>query len=236
MLASRPPLDVVLPVHNEALTIEALVVELRAALAPTVVANLIICEDGSRDGTGEVLARMAASQPLHLITGPHRKGYSRAMVEGLAHTTSEWVLCLDADGQCAPGDFPLLWERRHGVDLVTGWRRERADTRPRRFVSGAFHAVYRSLFDVPVHDPSCPYALLRRAAIAPLLGELGLLEFGFWWELVARAHRSGLHITEVPIHHRPRVAGQTSLFTANRLPGLAVSHLIGLGRLWAQTR
>jgi len=87
-----------------------------------------------------------------------------------------------------------------------------------------------------VHDPSCPYALIQRAAIVPLLERMGLLEFGFWWELIARAQRSGLSIVEVPIHHRPRAAGSTRVFALRKMPLLAASHLAGLIRLWCDAR
>jgi len=232
----RPQLDVVLPVHDEAETIEQFVWELLEELNRHVVPRLIVCEDGSSDDTPQILQRLAVHAPMHVVTSRERKGYARALIDGLRVVSSSQVLVLDADGQCDPRDFPSFWLLRGSTDILIGWRQERADSFSRRVASCAFRAVYRMHFRAPVHDPSCPYALIQRASIDPLLDHLGLLEFGFWWELVARAQLANLTIDEVPIHHRQRAAGSTRAFTPRRLPKLAVSHLLGLGRLWLDTR
>ncbi len=231
-----PRLDVVLPVHNEAGTIEAVVRGLLAELGRYVEPRLVICEDGSVDDTLAILRRLATEAPIHLITSAERKGYARALIEGLRATQTGQVLVLDADGQCDPGDFPSFWSCRGSADIILGWRQSRADSLPRRLASRSFEVLYRTLFHASVHDPSCPYALIRRAAVASLLDRLGLLEFGFWWELVARAQRSSLSVAEVPVHHRPRAAGATRVFTLRKTPGLAISHLVGLAKLWIDTR
>jgi hypothetical protein len=61
-------------------------------------------------------------------------------------------------------------------------------------MSGTFNLWYRALLGVPVADPSCPYVLVRRAALDRLLPELGVLDPGLWWEFTARAYR-----THVPL-------------------------------------
>ena len=79
MLTKTPELEVLLPVHNEAESIEGTVQELFDELSPQVALRFLICEDGSRDNTKEILRRMAESLPMSLILSDERKGYSRAV-------------------------------------------------------------------------------------------------------------------------------------------------------------
>ena len=129
-----------------------------------------------------------------------------------------YLLCLDSDGQCDPKDFWKLWDARNDADVVMGWRVDRADTRLRRSLSRFFYLLYQAVFRVPVHDPSCPYVLARKEVIKRLMPELGAMQQGFWWEFVARTHRRGYSIKELPIHHRLRRRSD---------PGLQVSQDAG---------
>ena len=91
-----------------------------------------------------------------------RKGYSRAVIDGFRATDSDWVACIDSDGQCDPRDFPQFAKLRNGGDMVMGWRNPRSDPWIRKLMSSAFGSVYRIYFDVRLRDPSCPYILIRR--------------------------------------------------------------------------
>jgi hypothetical protein len=65
---------------------------------------------------------------------------------------------------------------------------------------------------------------------------MGEMEEGFWWEFVAREHRRGLSIAEVPVSHRPRAAGTTQVYRLKRQPGIGFRHFIALFRIWWQTK
>ena len=204
-------LEVLLPVHNEAETIEATIRELYAVLAPKVPLRFIICEDGSRDDTQQILTRLSAEIPMHLILSDDRKGYSGAVRDGMRALEAPFLLCLDSDGQCDPHDFARFWRARNDADVLLGWRVERADTRLRRSLSRFFYLLYQALFRVPVHDPSCPYVLARRQVIQRLVPELGAMQQGFWWEFVARVYRRGYSLRELPVRHRARAGGDPGL-------------------------
>jgi dolichol-phosphate mannosyltransferase len=227
---SASTLDVVLPVHNEGLTIARTLEEFhQVATRHGLSVRFVVCEDGSTDDTVLVLEGLRARLPLALVTAKQRKGYSRAAMDGLRAAESEWVGFVDADGQCDPADLPTLLAATAGVDLVIGSRSPRQDPLVRLAMSAAFRAVYRRLFAVPLKDPSSPYLLVRKAALARLFeGRVGLLKQGFWWEFYARAYAAGLHVREVPIHHRHRAAGSTQVFRPSRVPRIAVEHLLGL--------
>ncbi len=103
-------------------------------------------------------------------------------------------------------------------------------------MSGSFLRVYQLLFGVPVHDPSCPFLLMRREVIDSVVDELGVFREGFWWEFVARVHRKGYRIAEIPVTHRERAAGETKVYHPSKLPGIAFRHFVGLFVIWWQTR
>lgn len=230
-------IDVVLPVHNEGASIGATLREFHRTVAvdSDIAIRFVVCEDGSSDDTVPVLRALAAELPLKLISDPVRKGYSRAVIDGLRATDSDWVACIDSDGQCDPADFAKLLALREGADLVVGWRNPRSDPWMRKAMSGAFGLVYRLFFDVRLRDPSCPYILIRRASLEKILaGNVGILKQGFWWEFFARASALGLIIRETPVHHRLRSSGTTQVYRPAKVPRIAVEHLLGLHKLWQE--
>jgi dolichol-phosphate mannosyltransferase len=228
--------EVLLPVHNEAGTIEATIGEIFAELSRLVRLRFILCEDGSTDGTREVLARLESAVPAKLIASAARKGYSRAVRDGMQAAEAPYVLCLDSDGQCDPRDFANFWSARDEADVLIGWRVRRADPALRRVLSGIFYRVYQLFNRVPVHDPSCPFVLARKQVVDALVAELGEMQQGFWWEFTARVHRRGFSIKEIPVHHRLRAGGTTRVYTLRKMPGIGYRHVRALFRIWRQTR
>jgi dolichol-phosphate mannosyltransferase len=227
-------IDIVLPVHNEGASIGTTLREFYRVVAVEagIPIRFVVCEDGSSDDTVPVLKALAMELPLKLISDPVRKGYSRAVIDGLRATDADWVACIDSDGQCDPADFARLAALREGCDMVMGWRNPRSDVLIRKLMSGAFGLVYRLYFDVRLRDPSCPYLLIRRRGLEGILaGKVGILKQGFWWEFMARATALGLKITEAPVHHRVRSAGQTQVYRPTKVPRIAWEHLLGLRQL-----
>src|SRR5271157_6007327 len=135
MTGGSPALEVLLPVHNEAESIESTVREIYEVVSPQVALRFIICEDGSVDGTKKVVMRLRESLPLKLIMSNKRKGYSRAVIDGMKSLEADYLLCLDSDGQCDPSDFRKFWETRDRQDVAIGWRTQRADSLLRRGLS-----------------------------------------------------------------------------------------------------
>lgn len=231
-----PAVEVLLPAHNEAESIEGTIREIYDEMAPKVALDFIICEDGSRDNTQEILRALSQQLPLRLNLSTARKGYSRAVREGMEMLEAPWLLCLDSDGQCDPKDFWKFWDLRENYDIVIGWRVDRADTIVRRTFSRFFYLIYQTVLRTPVHDPSCPYVLMKKHVAQRLSGELGAMQQGFWWEFVARAHRRGFTIHELPVHHRLRAAGVTQVYRWKKMPGIFFRHVAAIFRVWSETR
>ena len=229
-------LQVVIPVCNEAGSIEATLDELYSELAGSLDLELIVCEDGSTDGTEQTLSLLEGRLPLTVISSRTRKGYSRAVLDGLRSTTAEWVLCLDGDGQCDPHDFWRLWNERTSAEVITGSRALRPEPWPRRFLSRTFRALFSMAFGTHIVDPSSPYVLIHQKVIRRLRDELGVFPQGFWWEFTARAIHHGFPVKEVPVGYRPRRRGETQIYRLTRIPMIGWTHVIGLLRLWRQLR
>jgi glycosyltransferase involved in cell wall biosynthesis len=234
MIESNETIDVVLPAHNEGASIGATLRDFyrKVMVESKIPIRFVVCEDGSSDDTVPVLHKIAEEVPVKLISHPVRKGYSRAVIDGMRASDSEWVAFIDSDGQCDPGDFAKLVALRNGADLVMGWRNPRSDVLVRKLMSGAFGLVYRALFDVRVRDPSCPYLLVRRSALQKILaGNVGILKQGFWWEFVARASALRLRIVQTPVRHLVRKSGMTQVYRPTKVPRIAAEHLLGLWKL-----
>lgn len=229
-------LEILLPVHNEAGSIRQTIEEVYAHVSKLVNVRFIISEDGSTDGTKEILRELSEAIPMKLIMGDARKGYLTAMRDGIRLLEAPYLLCLDSDGQCDPADFEKFWSLRSESEIVMGWRVHRADKRFRILMSRAFRAPYRMLFGVRLNDPSCCYLLTPRSIARELVEEVCELTQGFQWEFIARAHRKGIPIQEVPVNHRFRASGRTQVFRFRKIPGIAVSHLFAIFKIWAQTR
>ena len=228
-------IQVLLPIHNEAESIEATIREIHGELSDLVKIQFILCEDGSRDNTKDVLRRVASEIPAKLLLSDGRKGYSRAVRDGMLEADAPYLLCLDSDGQCDPKDFPAFWEARHRSDVLIGWRIHRADNVLRKWMSRSFYWLWRVLYRCRIHDPSCPYMLARREVIQALAPRMGAMEQGFWWEFMARVHLAGYSVSEFPVHHRARAAGVTQVYRLGKLPGIGYRHFMALFRILRET-
>jgi len=233
------PVDLVLPAHNEGPGIARTIQELHDVVAVQhgIPLHFIVCEDGSTDDTVAIVEDLAKTLPILLISSQERKGYSRAVLDGLRAATNPVVGFVDSDGQCDPADFPTLYKELERCDVVVGYRNPRRDALYRKAMSGGFKLAYERLFPVRLRDPSCPFVLLHREDLDRILrGHPGLLTQGFWWEFNARVQNAGLSVHEVPVHHRVRAAGETKVYNPRRIPGIAVRHLRAMFELRRELR
>jgi dolichol-phosphate mannosyltransferase len=225
-----------LPVHNESDSIAATIREIDHELWPAASHEFIFCEDGSKDDTKEMLRRAAQQVPARLLLSDERKGYSRAVREGMLAADARYLLCLDSDGQYDPKDFHRFWEQRGSADILIGRRVHRADNWLRRWMSGAFRIAWKMLYRCPVHDPSCPFLLTNIDVIRSIAPCMGAMREGFWWEFVARAYRMGYSIKELPVAHRKRAAGVTQVYRLRKLPAIGYRHTLALFQILRETR
>jgi len=225
-------LNIILPVYNEKETIETVLKEWSKELEKYKMSyHFIVCEDGSKDGTKELLKSIKEKYNLILNQKEKRRGYGGAVISGIKTSQSKYILCLDSDGQCDPDDFPKFWQIRDSTDVVMGWRRKRIDCVQRKIFSLFFKSVFMILFPTSIHDPSAPFVLFKKKNITPYLKYLTFLNEGFWWNFVGLCVKKKLSIAEIPIKHRERKGGGTQVYHLHRIPSIAVRNLWGAIRL-----
>jgi len=226
-----PQLTVFLPVYNEAKSITGVLQGFYEEVTRPLGARLLVCEDGSSDGSPEVLEQLSHQIPMQLVTSRVRKGYGGAMRDGLRLATTPLVFIADSDGQYAPSEFWKIWNAAGGYDMIIGRKVVRQERFYRAFLSRGFHVLIKGLTNVPLHDMDCGFRLARRELVAEVLPEVRSLRYSFLAEFSIIAYRKGFRILEVPVLHRPRITGTTSIYSWNRLPWIILSQVLGLLRL-----
>lgn len=232
----NPDVEILLPVHNEEAGIENVIREIYNTISKKINCQFIICEDGSRDNSREIITKLSEEIPMKLFLSVARKGYSQAVKDGMKGLSAPFLLCLDSDGQCNPDDFWNFWEIRNNNDVILGWRTSRHDPFWRLFFSRIFYITYQLFFHVPFHDPSCPYMLAKKAVIDDVAPTMGSMQEGFWWEFSARVCLSEYKTTEIKINHRNRLFGKTQVYKLNKVPGIGFKHFLALFKISKRTR
>ena len=229
-------LTILLPVHNEAQTIEQVLAGFWEAVVQPTSAKILICEDGSTDGTGEVLRRLAGKYPLRFVNGTDRKGYAGAVRDGLLQIDTSQVFFADSDGQYYPEDFWKLWRHLEEYDMIVGSKVNRSEPLHRLLLSRGFHLLAKVMTGVPLQDMDCGFRILRRDVADKVLPEVRSLPYSFWAEFTILAYRKGIRILEVPVSHRSRLNGDTSIYQWNRLPMIVRRQFRGLIELARRLR
>jgi glycosyltransferase involved in cell wall biosynthesis len=224
--------SIVLPIYNEKDTIESVLAEWEKELVKNKINYTFVgCEDGSTDGTKELLRKLGKKFQLTLNQKDYRRGYGGAVIDGINSSKTNYILCIDSDGQCEPKDFKKFWQQREQADVLIGWRVERRDPFYRKIYSKSFKTVFKLLFPTIIHDPSAPYVLFKKRTIVPHLKYLKYLREGFWWGFIGMCTKKNLSLKEIAIHHRDRKAGNTQVYKLSKIFNIARRNLIGLFRL-----
>lgn len=208
-----PQLSVVIPFYNESPNIPPLLQELRDTVGRLGVrVEVIAVDDGSSDDSRAVLTRAAAGWPeLIVVPLPRNRGQAFALWRGFERARAPWIATLDGDGQNPPAELARLWERRDEADMLVGRRVGRQDSLGRKVMSRIANHVRRALLRDGVSDSGCALRLFRREVRASLPPFRTLYSF-----IPACAASGGWRVQEVPVAHRPRVAG-TANYTFRKM-------------------
>jgi glycosyltransferase involved in cell wall biosynthesis len=224
-------ISVFFPAFNDEGSIGGLVGD-ALALLPTLADDyeVIVVNDGSSDRTADVLEELARAEPrLRIVHHESNRGYGAALRTGFASATKELVFYTDGDGQYDVRELarlrPLLVA---GVDVVNGYKVERADQWRRKALGAAYNRVAHLLFKLPIRDVDCDFRLLRRRAVEGI--ELFSSSGSICVELVHKLYRAGCVFVEVPVNHYPRAHGRSQFFTLRRVGRTALD----LMSLWVK--
>ena len=203
-------LSVVLPAHDEVETLAEVVRDaLRVGATCAGVLEVIIVDDGSRDGTADVAHALArAEERVRVVTHPQNLGYGAALRSGFQHAQHEWIFYTDSDGQFDLAELPRLLALLSRYDVVTGYRAARRDGYIRSAFGATFSAAVNHLLGVHVRDVICAFKVYPKHLFDGLaLQATGALIDA---EMLAAARVAGLRVGELAVTHRPRLAGEQS--------------------------
>lgn len=234
MLKARSEVTILFPVYNEESNIMQTINEFYTELNEKMPFEIFVVEDGSTDNTKEVLKKLQSVIPLNVLSGETRRGYASAILEGLKHVNSNFVLVSDSDGQYDVKDFWKLYNLREKYDIVSGWRVKREDSLLRRLMSSTFQWLTRIIFKFSAHDITSSFRLMRSEAAQKIASDYRYMRESFWTEFTIIAFKKGLSFIEVPISHRKRQRGSTNVYKLAKTPSIAYRQIIALIKLWRE--
>lgn len=201
-------LSIVIPVFDESPNLQPLYEQIVAAMRESrIVYELLLVDDGSRDDSFAVASGLARNDArVRVIRLRRNFGQTAALSAGFDAARGEIIVPMDGDLQNDPRDIPrLLAKIGEGYDVVSGWRRERHDRLlSRRLPSMLANRLISRTTEVPLHDYGCTLKAYRREVLEQikLYGEMHRF-------VPALASQIGAKVAELPVNHRPRVAGQS---------------------------
>lgn len=225
----NPSLTLVIPAYNEAESLGPLISEIDHVLAPLERRyEIVFVDDGSTDGSDRIMADLAAARSgIRVVRLRRNFGKAAALAHGFVAARGDYVVTLDGDGQDDPAEIPQLCALLdEGYDLVSGWKQRRQDPVSKTLPSRFFNWTVRRTTGIPLHDFNCGLKAYRRKVIETITiyGELHRY-------IPVVAAQYGFRVTEAPVHHRPRVAGQSKYGWKRYLRGyLDLLTVLFLGR------
>ncbi|ETW14785.1 sugar transferase [Roseivivax marinus] len=212
--------SVVVPFLNERDTLPTLVDRVSTVLHDAGESfEIVLVDDGSTDGSGEVAAELARRcPPVRLITFRRNFGKAAALSAGLGEARGDLIVTMDADLQDIPEELPRFLEQiEAGYDVVSGWKRKRHDPLSKTLPSKVFNLVLSSAFSLRLHDFNCGFKAYTRDAADHLRRRL----YGDLHRFTpALLHSAGFRITELPIKHEPRRFGHSKFGSGRLMRGL----------------
>lgn len=201
-------LTIVVPIYDEEANVKPLYERIRAAMVELAVAwELVLVDDGSRDGSSALLDEIATNDVhVSVVHFARNYGQTAAMMAGMDHARGDIIVPMDGDLQNDPSDIAkLLAKLAEGFDVVSGWRKDRQDhaikrNLPSRLANGLISRVS----GVHLHDYGCSLKAYRREVLdgVKLYGEMHRFVpiYAAW---------NGGRVTEIPVTHHPRLHGQS---------------------------
>ena len=207
------------PCYNDEATIASMV-NLALGTIDKVGAEgeVIVIDDGSTDGSPHVLKELLNEQPrLRVVTHEQNRGYGGALLSGFGAATSQWVFYTDGDAQFDPAELEqLVLQAGPDVDVVQGYKIRRADNVVRRVIGRVYHRSVSLMFGLKIRDTDCDFRLIRREVLDRI--HLEHTSGVICVELVRKLQDAGARFVEVPVHHYPRLHGQSQFF---KVPAVA---------------
>ena len=219
--AERPPIErvaVLIPTYNERENLPLIVARVRECV-PDV--DVVVLDDNSPDGTGQVADELAAADPkVTVIHRQGKEGLGAAYLAGFRWALDQGydaVVEMDADGSHRPEDLPAMLEAAKDADLVIGSRYVRGGTvvnwpLSRKAISMGGNLYIRAILGMPVNDATAGYRVYRAGTLRRIgLDDIESAGYVFQTDLTVRTVRAGLRVVEVPITFIEREIGESKM-------------------------
>lgn len=197
------------PAYNEEANLEAMVLRTVETLRKLAKQwEVVIVDDGSRDRTPEIAARLVKQYPgVRHVRHEKNRGYGGAVKTGLQEAKLDWIFFTDGDGQFDVAELERLLPATENADIVVGYRLDRKDPLFRKLNAFGWGTLVRTLFGLhgKVRDIDCAFKLFKRRLVdeSRFKAEGAMIST----ELLVRAKKLGFRFKEVGVHHYPRKAG-----------------------------
>ena len=224
-------ISIVLPVHNEFENLKILLAEWSNGLKKIqdCTYEFVLVEDGSTDGTKELITEIENDYPIVNLSSEKKRGYTKAVLDGINSSNGDYILCTDSDNQIKVQS--LIENIKNLPDdnnFLIGYRNPRKDSINRVLYSKLFKALHTILFNSKLKDPSCPFVIGKKDTFKLLpTNLLSMMTEGFWWGFVATCKKMDINFKEVPIEHFERKSGVPG-YGIIKLPGIIIRNTFGL--------
>jgi glycosyltransferase involved in cell wall biosynthesis len=222
-------ISIVLPIHNEFKNLKLLINSWHSELKNKIDHEFILVEDGSTDGTKELIKQLEKNFPIVNLSSMDKRGYTKAVLEGINASSGDYILCTDSDNQIK---VQSLIENLDNLpeenEFLFGARSPRKDPLNRIIYSRLFKILHIILFNSKLSDPSCPFVIGKNSEFKKLPKKILLnMKEGFWWGFVGVCKKLNLKLNEVKIEHFYREKGVAG-YQFNKLPGIILRNTLGL--------
>lgn len=227
-------ISIVFPIHNEYENLNQLIKEWfdRLSKLNNYSFEFVLVEDGSTDGTKELIKELEKEYPILNLSSDKKRGYTKAVLEGIYSSTGDYILCTDSDNQIKVDSLIDNIENfPKDKSFLIGFRNPRKDSLNRILYSKLFKILHNILFNSKLRDPSCPFVIGQKKTFELLSKKhLNMMTEGFWWGFVAICKKSNINFEEVAINHYKREKG-TASYGLTSLPSIIIRNVFGLFKI-----
>ena len=228
---SKPDISFVIPVYNEAESIDELVCRITLNVPSTYSFEIILIDDGSADESWEIIQILATTnREIRGFRFRSNRGKAAGLQTGFDAARGDIVFTMDGDLQDDPREIPnFLAKMKEGFDLVSGWKKVRHDPWHKVLPSRIFNRMLSYFSKVKLHDHNCGFKCYRRtvAKSIQLFGELHRM-------VPSLAGMHGFRVAEIPVQHHPRKHGVSKYGIERFIRGFSDMLTIGFLRKYRE--